>query len=144
MKLGKRIAALELLQRVTQHKIDDLAAPLNRLRQEIADLTQQHAKLQHSLEAEAYEVTLESAPYLGRFIAAVQQQQHFLSLQIQSLNDRAQTLEDEILGHFRDKKSLDSPLDSARDLQRLEAARRESSANDEIAITRRFPITHMP
>jgi len=137
MGLSKRIFALQLLQRITQHEIDTLATRLTAIRHDIAALTAQHSSLQESLDTQAYVTTLEAAPYLGRFISAVRQQQKYLTDKTATLDTQARELEDQIFEQFRKKKTLGAPLQTALATQLRETSRKEALANESVTPERR-------
>lgn len=129
----RRIAALELIQRIRQHEIDGHAARMNAIRGEQGRLHEQVEELDARVAAEGRVIDPETAPYLAGFLRAARARRGFLTDRIAELDRQAAEIEDELLSAFRDAKVNEAVLDRAQDAQRQHLDRKEAAASEEVA-----------
>lgn len=129
----RRIAALQLIQRIRQHEIDGHAARMNAIRGEQARLQEQVQELDDRVAAEGRVTAPETAAYLAGFLRAARVRRAYLSDKIAALDRQAAEIEDALLDSYRDAKVNDAVLDRALDGQRQHLDRQEAAAMEEIA-----------
>ncbi|MDF1716275.1 MAG: hypothetical protein P1U75_06330 [Antarcticimicrobium sp.] len=133
MSVQRRISALKLIQRIKQHEIDGYAARMTAIRSEQAALQDELAALQARAEKEGHVASPESAPYLASFLRAVEARRAFLNGKLDALQTRAEEIEAQLLGVYREAKTNDAALDTSLAQQRQHENRQELAETEEIA-----------
>lgn len=141
MKTSKRIAALQLIQRLNQFEIDALGRQLNVVRSKMDVIDTQLGDLQSQLDRETYSISVESAPYLAGFLGAVKKQKQFLHLELGTLTIQSTEIETLLMERFIQSKTYEIPLRSAQRNQQLRIDRHESQELDEIGLNSRRYLT---
>ncbi|MDK3016738.1 hypothetical protein [Pseudodonghicola flavimaris] len=131
----RRIAALQLIQRIRQHEIDGHAARMAVVRDEQTRLQAEIAALDTQVDAEGRVTTPETAAYLASFLRAAGARRAHLQTQLSKADRKAAALEHQLMEAFRDAKVNDTVLDQAQDRQQDHHDRQDRAATEEIART---------
>lgn len=132
---ARRIRALDLLERVKRHEMEDELRELARINGKIAETRAQREELDRRLREETRSRDLEVAPYIAGFARAMREQIAGLDGQLEKLATESRTLDDFVRERYREARTYASVADRLRQEARQEAARREAKDLDEIALT---------
>ncbi|MDC0739446.1 hypothetical protein N6L24_14250 [Cognatishimia sp. SS12] len=136
MPQRRRIKALQVLQRLKEHELDQHAAEMGEIRAHQAQLQTEITTLQTRLETEAQITAPESAPYLAGFLNAVNSRRAFLDAEMHKLDQKAAQIEGRLLQTYTEARSNESVLNKTLHTQRRIEDMAETTALEEIARTR--------
>jgi hypothetical protein len=131
-----RIRTLALMERLRRHDMAAEARELADLRAKRDALENNRVTLLERLRTEARIVTLESAPYIGRYIRAVRSEEAQINRALAQTTPRVEELEHAMLERFQElatirlaRERMEKVLGQARDM-------RETTHRDEQTLTR--------
>ncbi|RVV96848.1 hypothetical protein EKE94_16000 [Mesobaculum littorinae] len=133
---NRRIAALDVLERLRRHEMEEEARELGQLRGRIAQHEQTRDGLERDLRDETRDSTLESARYVADYVRAVRAQIVTHAQAIAALEAKAEGLEDRVRARFRDMRTIGTLSARARSRRAAEHARREAEEMAEIGLQR--------
>jgi hypothetical protein len=130
---NRRIAALEVLQRIKQQELDGIGARLSDIRTEQSWINEQLVSLSQRASQEVEAATTETLPFLSDFLQATELRRKALTLRLEDLAKAAQDIEEELKSAFIDSKKNEVVLDIARTKDQLAEQRRETAETAEVA-----------
>jgi hypothetical protein len=130
---NRRIAALEVLQRIKQQELDGIGARLSDIRTEQSWINEQLVSLGQRASQEVEAATTETLPFLSDFLQATELRRKALTLRLEDLAKAAQDIEEELKSAFIDSKKNEVVLDIARTKDQLAEQRRETAETAEVA-----------
>lgn len=133
MSRDRRIAALEVLQRIKQQELDGIGARLSDIRTEQSWINEQLASLSQRASQEVEAATTETLPFLSDFLQATELRRKALNLRLEDLAKAAHDIEEELKSAFIDSKKNEVVLDMARSKNLLAEQRRETAETAEVA-----------
>ncbi|GAA6164759.1 hypothetical protein NBRC116590_24630 [Pelagimonas sp. KU-00592-HH] len=133
MSRNRRIAALEVLQRIKQQELDGIGARLSDIRTEQSWINEQLVSLSQRASQEVEAATTETLPFLSDFLQATELRRKALTLRLEDLAKAAQDIEEELKSAFIDSKKNEVVLDIARTKDQLAEQRRETAETAEVA-----------
>lgn len=133
MSRNRRIAALEVLQRIKQQELDGIGARLSDIRTEQSWINEQLVSLSQLASREVEAATTETLPFLSDFLQATELRRKALTLRLEDLAKAAQDIEEELKSAFIDSKKNEVVLDIARTKDQLAEQRRETAETAEVA-----------
>lgn len=135
---NRRIAALELIERLRKHEMEGEVRELGLLNGRIDALEQERRALVARLDREAHIVSVEAAPYVGSFIRTIREEITTRDNEIAQLSRRAAKLEAAVREKYREVKTFSTVLDQTRSALARDRDRRDTAALDE-QISLRWP-----
>lgn len=128
----KRLAALELLERINRHEMETIGATLVALRASQTEIEQKKAALTDDAIREANESTVESRPYLPSYLTSVDAAQRALTEDHDRIEQDVVVTEAQLLKVFRASKTNDAVMnwiskDIAIEEDRAETARMDDA-----------------
>ena len=135
MAAKDKIKALQLVERISRHKLETLGAELAELRAQQAAIDRQKDDLVKKAREEARQSTTHTRPYLTRYLASVDDQQRIWAKELLVLEDKAAHLETKVLGAFGELKTRETIRVRAERDQAQEVDRAEASVLDDAGRT---------
>lgn len=133
---SRRIAALELLERLRRHEVEEETRRLGELRTQLQTLTRQREALLHRLREESHADDPALIGYLGDFVRSVRGEIGRLEQGEAHLEPEISALEDRVSDAFREIKSFEI-LRLNEKVRRLEELRlKEEAEAGEVALSR--------
>ena len=136
MDRARRIKALQTLQRIKEHELDEQAAKMGVIRAEQGKLQQELDALAHRLETETEITTPEAAPFLAGFLHAVQQRRDVIDGEMVKLDEKAAQIEGRLFETYTEVRTNESVLDKSLYEKRRKEDLEESHALEEVARNR--------
>ena len=136
MDRARRIKALQTLQRIKEHELDEQAAKMGVIRAEQGKLQQELDALAHRLETETEITTPEAAPFLAGFLHAVQQRRDVIDGEMVKLDEKAAQIEGRLFETYTAVRTNESVLDKSLYEKRRKEDLEESHALEEVARNR--------
>ena len=133
---ARRIKALNLLERMKRHEMEDDLRALADLNARIANGRAERDVLKDRLQSETQVTEPGAMPYVAGFMRAMRDEIAKVDAQLEDLGRQSDALDDVVRERFREAKTFASVADRLRDQQRVAAQMREAKDNDEIALTR--------
>lgn len=131
MAARDRLAALRLIDRIQQHKLETIGAELAQMRAAQAEIDDQKKALARQAREEAAQSTPETRRFLSGYLATVDAQQRAWSVEQDRIEQDAVQIEAKLLEAFRTSKTNEAVIGRvARDVA-LEKERAETSAMDD-------------
>lgn len=136
MDRARRIKALQTLQRIKEHELDEQAAKMGVIRAEQGKLQQELDALAHRLETETEITTPEAAPFLAGFLHAVQQSRDVIDGEMVKLDEKAAQIEGRLFETYTEVRTNENVLDKSLYEKRRKEDLEESHALEEVARNR--------
>lgn len=136
MDRTRRIKALQTLQRVKEHELDEQASKMGIIRVEQAKIQREQDELLHRVETETEITSPEAAPFLAGFLKAVATRQGQLDEMMADLDKKAAQIEGRLFETYAEVRTNETVLDKSLYETRKEAERAEASALEEVARNR--------
>ena len=136
MDRARRIKALQTLQRIKEHELDEQAAKIGVIRAEQGKLQQELDMLAHRLETETEITSPEAAPFLAGFLHAVQQRRDVIDGEMVKLDEKAAQIEGRLFETYTEVRTNESVLDKSLYEKRRKEDLEESHALEEVARNR--------
>ena len=136
MDRARRIKALQTLQRIKEHELDEQAAKMGVIRAEQGKLQQELDALAHRLETETEITTPEAAPFLAGFLHAVQQRRDVIDGEMVKLDEKAAQIEGRLFETYTEVRTNENVLDKSLYEKRRKEDLEESHALEEVARNR--------
>ena len=136
MDRARRIKALQTLQRIKEHELDEQAAKMGVIRAEQGKLQQELDTLAHRLETETEITTPEAAPFLAGFLHAVQQRRDVIDGEMVKLDEKAAQIEGRLFETYTEVRTNENVLDKSLYEKRRKEDLEESHALEEVARNR--------
>lgn len=136
MDRTRRIKALQTLQRIKEHELDEQAAKMGVIRAEQGKLQQELDTLAHRLETETEITTPEAAPFLAGFLHAVQQRRDVIDGEMEKLDEKAAQIEGRLFETYTEVRTNENVLDKSLYEKRRKEDLEESHALEEVARNR--------
>lgn len=133
---GRRIAALELLERIRRHEIQTEASELGQLRAEAAELERRREALERQLEDGVSCDDPAVLSYLGNFVRSVRAEIDLSTRQLAAIETRVEALSTLVGDKFRDIKSYEILRREAMARNAAEKAAREEAEAGSVAQSR--------
>ena len=133
---GRRIRALQLMGRIARQALEEDAAALGALRGRIDGLEGERAAIQADLQAQAQSRSLEAVAHLPAYLRAVRGEQARIEAELGALRRQERELEAAVSRRFREGKTVELVLESARTEEREAVSRAEAAELDSFTITR--------
>jgi flagellar biosynthesis chaperone FliJ len=127
----RRIAALELIERLKTHEMEGEVRELGLLHGRIDALEQERRALFGRLESEAHIVSIEAAPYVGNFIRAIREEIAARDREIDRLDRQAEKLEAAVREKYHEVKTFSVALEQTRSALARDRDRRAAAALEE-------------
>jgi len=127
----RRVRALELIEQLQKHEMEDEVRELGVLHGQIDKLDRERRELLEKVQREAHIVSIEAAPYVGSFIRALRTEIATREQSITQLEEKAEALEDAVRERFRELKTYTTVLDRTRASLAQEQNRRETAQVEE-------------
>ncbi|MCH2250665.1 MAG: hypothetical protein MK042_12805 [Cognatishimia sp.] len=136
MDRARRIKALQTLQRIKEHELDEQAAKIGVIRAEQGKLQQELDMLAHRLETETEITSPEAAPFLAGFLHAVQQRRDVIDGEMVKLDEKAAQIEGRLFETYTEVRTNENVLDKSLYEKRRKEDLEESHALEEVARNR--------
>ena len=131
-----RLAALAVIRRLADQRLEQDATALTALRGRIAGLQAAKAQLRHKAAHEGSILSAEAAPYVVRFLRSVRAEEVRLDSEIARLAQAAAQQEHIVRESFREARVMGRAEAGERASRKAEAARREVQTLDDFAVMR--------
>lgn len=131
-----RLKALATIRRLADRRLEEDASGLTALRSQIARLQVTKSQLRHKAAHQGQVATVESAPYVARFLRSIRVEELRLDDEIARLTKAAAHHEAVVRESYRAARVMKSAEDASRASQAADADRKEQQSLDELTITR--------
>ncbi|MBP0484564.1 flagellar export protein FliJ [Sagittula salina] len=132
----RRLRALEIMARVKRLETEDKARAVGEIRARMSTFEAEKEALLGRLTGESRIEGLEGAPYLGRFIRSIRQEVDRNTAAAAKLAPELARAEDALRDALAEQKTFEILHQTRLREERIEKAKREEKAQDEISLLR--------
>lgn len=136
-----RLKALQLMERISRHRMESIGAEMAGLRAAQAELGRQIRALDDATALEAAQTTDQTRPYLPAYLRSVTAQQDVWAREQDAIEEQVAQLEGRLLGAFREVKTQETvrervERDITQENERAETARLDDASRSLYVLAR--------